>query len=136
MTMSESANSIDKGMAGIVAAETNLSDVRGELGELVYCGYNINDLAENATFEEVVHLLHRGHLPNADELSALKREFVASRKIPEGVIDVLKALPKDTAPMHALRTGVSALGCFDTTAETNDDLEAVRKKSIQLILKA
>ncbi len=133
MTMSESANSIDKGMAGIVAAETNLSDVRGELGELVYCGYNINDLAENATFEEVVHLLHRGHLPNADELSSLKGEFVASRMIPEGVIDVLKALPKDTAPMHALRTGVSALGCFDTTAETNDDLEAVRKKSIQLI---
>ena len=80
MTMSKSANSIDKGMAGVVAAETNLSDVRGELGELVYCGYNINDLAENATFEEVVHLLHRGHLPNAGELSALKEEFVASRR--------------------------------------------------------
>ena len=57
MTMSESANSIDKGMAAVVAAETNLSDVRGEIGELIYCGYNINDLAEKATFEEVVHLL-------------------------------------------------------------------------------
>ena len=133
MTMSESANSIDKGMAAVVAAETNLSDVRGELGELIYCGYNINDLAENATFEEVVHLLHRGHLPSTDELATLKAEFVASRNLPEGLIDVLKALPKDTSPMHALRTGVSALGCVDHGAETNDDLEAVRKKSIQLI---
>ena len=49
------------------------------------------------------------------------------------MIDVLKALPKDTSPMHALRTGVSALGCFDSEAETQDDLEAVRKKSIQII---
>ena len=131
--MSESANSIDKGMAAVVAAETNLSDVRGEIGELIYCGYNINDLAEKATFEEVVHLLHRGHLPDADELSALKAEFCTSRNLPGGVIDVLKALPKDTSPMHALRTGVSALGCFDAEAETQDDLEAVRKKSIQII---
>ena len=97
MTMSESANSIDKGMAAVVAAETNLSDVRGEIGELIYCGYNINDLAEKATFEEVVHLLHRGHLPDADELAALKAEFCASRNLPGGVIDVLKALPKDTS---------------------------------------
>ena len=133
MTMSESANSIDKGMAAVVAAETNLSDVRGEIGELIYCGYNINDLAEKATFEEVVHLLHRGHLPDADELAALKAEFCASRNLPGGVIDVLKALPRDTSPMHALRTGVSALGCFDSEAETQDDLEAVRKKSIQII---
>ena len=99
----------------------------GEIGELIYCGYNINDLAEKATFEEVVHLLHRGHLPDADELSALKAEFCTSRNLPGGVIDVLKALPKDTSPMHALRTGVSALGCFDSEAETQDDLEAVRK---------
>jgi citrate synthase len=72
-------------------------------------------------------------LPDADELSALKAEFCTSRNLPGGVIDVLKALPKDTSPMHALRTGVSALGCFDSEAETQDDLEAVRKKSIQII---
>ena len=51
MTMSESATQIDKGMAGVVAAETLLSDVRGDIGELIYCGYNIDELAENATFE-------------------------------------------------------------------------------------
>ena len=100
--MSESANSIDKGMAAVVAAETNLSDVRGEIGELIYCGYNINDLAEKAAFEEVVHLLHRGHLPDADELAALKAEFCASRNLPGGVIDVLKPCRKTPpdAPSH------------------------------------
>ena len=87
MTMSESATEIDKGMAGIVAAETQLSDVRGDIGELIYCGYNIDELAENATFEEVVHLLHRGHLPNGEELASLKAELSAARTIPAGLAD-------------------------------------------------
>ena len=133
MTMSESSTQIDKGMAGVVAAETLLSDVRGDIGELIYCGYNIDELAENATFEEVVHLLHRGHLPNGTELTALKAELSAARAIPAGLVDVLKALPKETAPMHALRTAVSALGCFDTDPETNDDVAAAQKKSLKLI---
>ena len=136
MTMSESATKseqIDKGMAGVVAAETQLSDVRGDIGELIYCGYNINELAENATFEEVVHLLHRGHLPNAEELAALKTELASARALPGGVIDVLKSLPSDTAPMHALRTAVSALGCFDSDPETGDDVEAAQRKCLRLI---
>ena len=95
--MSESVTQIDKGMAGVVAAETLLSDVRGDIGELIYCGYNIDELAENATFEEVVHLLHRGHLPNGKELTALKAELSAARAIPAGLVDVLKGLPKETA---------------------------------------
>ena len=74
MTMSESTPQIDKGMAGVVAANTFLSDVRGDIGELIYCGYNINDLAENATYEEVVYLLYHKRLPNAEELAALKKK--------------------------------------------------------------
>ena len=131
--MSESATEIDKGMAGIVAAETQLSDVRGDIGELIYCGYNIDELAENATFEEVVHLLHRGHLPNGEELASLKAELSAARTIPAGLADVLKAVPKETPPMHALRTAVSALGCFDADPETKDDVAAAQKKSLKLI---
>ena len=131
--MSESATQIDKGMAGVVAAETLLSDVRGHIGELIYCGYHIDELAENATFEEVVHLRHRGHLPNGKELTALKAELSAARAIPAGLVDVLKALPKETAPMHALRTAVSALGCFDADPETNDDVAAALKKCLKLI---
>ena len=94
MTMSESgitAEPVDKGMAGVVAAETELSDVRGDLGELVYCGYNINDLAENACFEEVIHLLHHKRLPTPDELSALKQDLANRREIPQGVIDLIRS---------------------------------------------
>ena len=131
--MSESATQIDKGMAGVVAAETQLSDVRGDVGDLIYCGYNINDLAEQATFEEVVHLLHRGHLPNETELADLKAELAAARTLPAGLLEVIKALPGETPPMHALRTIVSALGCFDPEPETNDDVVAAQKKCLKLI---
>ena len=131
--MSESVTQIDKGMAGVVAAETQLSDVRGDVGDLIYCGYNINDLAEQATFEEVVHLLHRGHLPNETELADLKAELAAARTLPAGLLEVIKVLPGETPPMHVLRTIVSALGCFDPEPETNDDVVAAQKKCLKLI---
>src|SRR5688500_19567316 len=102
-----------KGLEGVVAANTRLSDVRGDVGELIYAGYNINELAGKVSYEEVVHLLHHNHLPNAAELAALKRTLAANRQLPGGVIDMLKAMPKNTPPMHAIRTGISALGCFD-----------------------
>ena len=123
MTMSESGMTaepiepIDKGMAGVVAAETELSDVRGDLGELVYCGYNINDLAENACFEEVIHLLHHKHLPATDELAALKQDLASRREIPQGVIDLIRTMPAEAAPRHVLRTAVSARGCYDASPE-------------------
>ena len=124
MTMSESTPQIDKGMAGVVAANTFLSDVRGDIGELIYCGYNINELAENATYEEVVYLLYHKRLPTADELAELKRNLGGRREVPQGVIDLIKGLPDDAQPMHALRTAVSALGCFDSDPERGDDHDA------------
>jgi citrate synthase len=121
-----------KGLEGVVAAETRLSDVRGEEGVLIYAGYNINELAGKVSFEEVIHLLHRGRLPNRQELEKLKCDLSASRPLPEGVVQILKTLPKETAPMHALRTGVSALGCFDNEAE-DDSPEAQQRKALRLI---
>lgn len=121
-----------KGLEGVVAAETHLSDVRGEAGELIYAGYNINELAGKTTFEEVVHLLHEDRLPTQSELATLKNDLAAERDLPKGVIDLLRSLPKGTPPMHALRTGVSALGCFDQEA---DDLssESLKRKALRLI---
>ena len=55
-----------KGLEGVVAAATRLSDVKGDIGQLIYCGYDINELAGKVTFEEVVHLLHRDHLPTRE----------------------------------------------------------------------
>jgi citrate synthase len=121
-----------KGLEGVVAAETRLSDVRGEAGELVYAGYNIHELAGKTTFEEVVHLLHENRLPNRSELDTLKRKLASYRNLPAGVIQILRALPKETPPMHALRTGVSALGCFDPEADNNDP-PGRKEKALKLI---
>lgn len=121
-----------KGLEGIIAASTRLSDVQGDVGRLIYCGYDIDELAGRVTFEEVVHLLHHGHLPNQKELNELKATLAGFRELPQGVINIIKTLPKTTPPMHAIRTGVSALGCFDTTAE-DDSMHAQRRKALRLI---
>ena len=121
-----------KGLEGVVAATTKLSDVRGLDGELIYCGYNINELAGKATYEEVVHLLHRGKLPNSTELAALKVELAAARKLPNGVIELIKQLPNDASPMRAIRTVVSALACYEPP-EAQDSLEDQATRAIKLI---
>ncbi len=122
----------NKGLDGVIAATTKLSDVRGLDGELIYCGYNINELAGKATYEEVVYLLHRGKLPNSTELAALKAELVAARKLPDGVIELIKQLPKDASPMRAIRTVVSALACYEPP-EAQDSMEDQAKRAIKLI---
>jgi len=121
-----------KGLEGVVAATTRLSDVRGDIGQLIYCGYDINELAGKVTFEEVVHLLHHDHLPNRQELDELKGLLAAKRELPKGVVSIITAFPKDAPPMHAIRTAVSALGCFDPEAD-NDSMDENRLKALRLI---
>ena len=121
-----------KGLEGVVAATTKLSSVRGLDGELIYRGYNINELAGNATYEEVVHLLHRGKLPNEAELASLKAELAAARDLPSGVMDIIRQLPKEASPMRAIRTVVSALACYEPP-EGQDSMEEQAKRAIKLI---
>ncbi len=133
--MSSSGNSsgvAGKGLEGVVAARTTLSDVQGEVGKLIYGGYDIDELAGKVSYEEVVYLLHHNHLPNREELNELTSALVAYREIPKGVIDIIKKFPKQTPPMHALRTAVSALGCFDTVAD-EDTMDAQRRKARRII---
>lgn len=131
-TPSSASPAVSKGLEGIIAAHTRLSDVRGDIGQLIYCGYDINELAGKVSYEEVVHLLYHNHLPNAKELASLKAVLSGYRELPQGVIDMLTSLPKDCPPMHAIRTGVSALGCYDTTAD-DDNMDAQRRKALRLI---
>ncbi|NBP25056.1 MAG: citrate synthase [Proteobacteria bacterium] len=132
MSTPSASPTVSKGLEGIIAAHTRLSDVRGDIGQLIYCGYDINELAGKVTYEEVVHLLYHNHLPNAKELADLKAVLSGYRELPQGVIDLLTNLPKDCPPMHAIRTGVSALGCYDTTAD-DDNMDAQRRKALRLI---
>ena len=116
-----------EGLEGVVAASTALSHVFGEEGRLVYRGYDIHELAGKASFEEVAHLLWCGRLPNRQELDDLRRTLGANRDLPDDVVAVLRALPADTTPMDALRTGVSTLGAahHDLFDETPDLDEAI-----------
>src|SRR5437868_7461955 len=121
-----------KGLEGVVAANTRLSDVKGDVGQLIYCGYDINELAGKVTYEEVVHLLHHNHLPNRRELTEFKARLAAARDLPTGVVKIIKSFPRTTPPMHAIRTAISALGCFDETAD-DDSMDAAREKAMHLI---
>ncbi len=132
MTAQATPASVAKGLDGIVAANTRLSDVRGDIGQLIYCGYDINELAGKVTFEEVVFLLHHEHLPNRRELDELKELLAGKRDLPKGVVDLIESFPKTTPPMQAIRTAVSALGCFDPEAE-NDSMDENRLKALRLI---
>lgn len=120
-----------KGLAGVIANESCLSDVQGEAGVLRYLGYNINDLVENCSFEEVMYLLHRRKLPTRSELDVFTRNLRAQRSLPDGVIDFLKAAPKDAGPMEVVRTGVSMLGLYDNCGDDqNRELNEERAISI------
>ncbi|MBX3734647.1 MAG: citrate synthase [Verrucomicrobiae bacterium] len=121
-----------KGLEGVVAANTRLSDVEGDVGRLTYCGYDIDELAGRVSYEEVVYLLHHNHLPNRRELADLRAVLSGYRELPQGVVDLLTRLPADCPPMHAIRTGVSALGCYDTVAD-DDSMDAQRRKALRLI---
>jgi citrate synthase len=122
-----------KGLEGVVANESALSKVEGLDGRLSYLGYSIDELVENCSFEEVTHLLHRGKLPNEAELADFEKSLRSNRGIPQGVIDFLKAAPKDANPMDVLRTAVSMLGLFDKRAKIGEpDQEANREVALSL----
>ncbi|PIC87393.1 citrate synthase [Sporosarcina sp. P20a] len=105
-----------KGLEGIVAAQTQISSIIDDT--LTYVGYGIDDLAENASFEEVVYLLWHKRLPNEKELAELKQQLEDNAEIPQGVLDHFKTYPIDKVhPMAALRTAISLLGLYDEKAE-------------------
>ena len=119
-----------KGLEGIIAGDTQICSV--EQGALIYRGYEIHDLAANATFEEVAHVLLVGHKPDAKELQFFKDEMIANRALPTQVIDYLHAagpmLKEGTAvPMDVLRTGVSILGNLDKDSQNNSPEANLRK---------
>jgi citrate synthase len=103
------------GLEDIVVATSSICYLDGERGVLAYRGYDIHDLAEHATFEEVCYLLWHGRLPNRAELGEVQSQLVAARRLPEGVLRLMRSLPPSNA-MDALRTLVSSLSHFDSGA--------------------
>ncbi len=120
-----------RGLEGVVALDTEISFIDGQQGELVYRGYDIHDLAEHTSFEEVAYLLWNGALPTQRQLDEIHQFLRAERELPPMVLDVLRLTPEDANPMAALRTSVSALAHFDGEA---DDMspEANYRKAVRL----
>ncbi len=119
------------GLQGVVATSSELCMIDGEAGRLVHRGYEIGDLVENATFEEVAYLLWEGKLPNSTELATLKNQLAAAMPIPRHDMAILEALPPKTQPMDALRTATSSLCAIDPDEDSNDS-DANRRKAVRL----
>ena len=129
--MSSEANVAKAGLEGVVAAQSSISDVNGEEGKLIYAGYDIHDLAQHATFEEVIYLLWNGKLPKAAELASLKSQLNHEAGLIDEVIELINLLPKTSHPMDMLRTVVSALGLYDPDGADNS-IEANTRKAVRL----
>src|SRR5881394_4197285 len=103
-----SSNARPRGLDGVVAAQTRLSHVDGQAGELIIGGYQLKELAGRVSFEEAAHLLWCGALPSRDELAALRREMSGVRSLPDETMRVVRAGAK-TAPIDALRMACATL---------------------------
>jgi citrate synthase len=101
------------GLEGIAFTETFLSAIDGNLGKLSYCGYDIFDLAEQATYEEIAFLLWYQRLPAPSELQMLTNWLLENRPLPKHVWGIMHVLPDQATPMEALRTVASTLSMFD-----------------------
>jgi len=121
------------GLEDVVVSTSEICFIDGDEGRLVYRGYDVNELVDRSTFEEVVYLLWHGRLPDRNDLTAHTRALTATanRRLPPKLVSILRALPRRTAPMEVLRTGVSALAAFDADAADNSH-EATVRKSIRL----
>ena len=121
---------INRGLTGVYFDRSETTFIDGKEGVLEYRGYNINDLAEHSTFEETAYLLIYGKLPTQSELDEFDAELKSARELPERIFDVID-LVKDSHPMDALRTAVSALASFDQD-RNNNSIEATIRKGNRL----
>ncbi len=116
-----------RGLEGVVAAETELCDLDGTHGRLAYRGYDIDDLARTATFEEVAYLLWMGELPDTSQLDRFMAELAAARAIPAGLVKGFALMPRQTDPMRVLQASVAILGMHDPDATDNTHAANLRK---------
>ena len=105
------------GLRGQSAGETALCTVGKSGTGLTYRGYDISELAQGATFEEVAYLIFFGELPNAEQLAAYKADLAAQRELPAVLLEVLERIPASAHPMDVMRTGCSMLGNLEPEGE-------------------
>jgi len=132
--MTEEKVQLQRGLRDVYIDRTKSSFIDGNVGKLLYRGYNIHDLAENSTFEETVYLLLYGALPTRSQLDELDADLKANRDLPEPIIEIIR-LTKDAHPMDVLRTAISALAAFDPDVSDNSP-EANLRKGVRMTAQA
>jgi citrate synthase len=132
------SDDVQRGLEGVLVAESNLSYIDGDAGKLGYLGYSIGDLAREASYEEVVYLLWHGRLPDAEELESFCTWTAGTRSLDDEILTEIRQLAAaDEIPMAALRTIVSALSAYDEDADHEDvtDLDANLRKACRITAK-
>jgi 2-methylcitrate synthase len=129
--MSEAID-VRKGLVGVYADESSVSKVMPETNSLTYRGYAVQDLCEEASFDEVAYLLWNGELPTAAQLKAFQAAEKAERALSPALLRVLRDFPRDAHPMDAIRTAVSFMGMEDPESADISDA-AQRRKAVRLL---
>ena len=132
--MVENRIKLHRGLREVYIDRTRSSYIDGKAGRLYYRGYNIDDLAQNCTFEEVIYLVMKGELPTEKELSDFKKELVANMNLSEATVEIIR-ITKSAHPMDVLRTTISALAAFDDEVNDNSK-EATLRKGTRLTAQA
>jgi citrate synthase len=118
---------IKSGLEGVVVAQTKLSAVIGDVGRLIYSGYDIHDLAPHATIEEVAYMFWHGRLPTRPQLDEFAGDLLNRRGLPFHVMGLIRLDSQQVHPMAALRTAVSGLALGDTEADDISHASNLRK---------
>ncbi|WP_435184988.1 citrate synthase [Halobellus sp. EA9] len=132
------SDDLERGLEGVLVAESELSYIDGDAGKLVYRGYPIEDLAREASYEEVVYLLWHDELPDAEELADFESWMAERRELEDEVLsEIEKLAAADEVPMAALRTIVSSLSAYDEDADHEDvtDIDANLRMACRITAK-
>jgi citrate synthase len=132
--MEETIRAKNIGLRGVKVADTKISDVDGERGNLIYRGYNICNLVTYSTFEEVSYLLLNDHLPTPEAFKKFNAQLIAERTLPQTIYDWMKKMPPSTHPMDILQASISILAGYDSELK-DESKEANLRKAIRLISK-
>ena len=132
--MTEEKVQLHRGLREVYIDRTKSSFIDGNIGKLLYRGYNIDDLAVHSNFEETAYLVMHGHLPTQAQLDEFDSKLKAARSIPDEIVDIIK-LTRNSHPMDVLRTAISALSAYDPDTEDNST-EATLRKGLRLTAQA
>ena len=128
--MTEEKVQLHRGLREVYIDRTKSSFIDGNIGKLLYRGYNIDDLAVHSNFEETAYLVMYGALPTQAQLDDFDAQLKAARTIPDEIFDIIK-LTRNAHPMDVLRTAISALSAYDPDTEDNST-EATLRKGLRL----